>query len=191
MPGSSIITALLSSLCCITPVLAMIAGASGWAASFTWLEPARPYLVGVTVLVLGAAWYSKLASEKKIACNCATRAKPAFTQTKTFLVILTIVALVLATFPYYAHIFYPKTEKQIVVIDNANIQTTRFTISGMTCAGCEAHVTHEISKLSGIVSTSVSYKDSNAVVQFDNSKVNVREIEQAISRTGYTITGEN
>ena len=59
-------TALLSSICCITPVLALIAGTSGLASSFSWLEPFRPYLIGLTILVLGFAWYQKLKAKKEI-----------------------------------------------------------------------------------------------------------------------------
>lgn len=54
------IAALMSSLCCITPVLALIAGTSGLASTFSWLDPARPFFVGITVMVLSFAWYQKL-----------------------------------------------------------------------------------------------------------------------------------
>ncbi|MDZ7646572.1 MAG: hypothetical protein U5K54_05000 [Cytophagales bacterium] len=45
---------------CITPVLALISGVGGIAATFSWLEPVRPYLIGITTLVLGFAWYQEL-----------------------------------------------------------------------------------------------------------------------------------
>ncbi len=35
--GSGIITAIAASLCCITPVLALLAGTTGIASSFSWL----------------------------------------------------------------------------------------------------------------------------------------------------------
>ena len=54
--GAGVLTAITASLCCITPVLAIVAGSSGIAASFSWLEPFRPFLIGLTVLVLGFAW---------------------------------------------------------------------------------------------------------------------------------------
>ena len=40
-----LLTALPGSLCCITLVLALIAGTSGLASTFSWLTPFRPYLV--------------------------------------------------------------------------------------------------------------------------------------------------
>ena len=68
--GMGVVTAIAASLCCITPVLALIAGASGLTSSFSWLEPARPYLIGVTILVIGFAWYQKLKPKKEIDCEC-------------------------------------------------------------------------------------------------------------------------
>ncbi|MEJ7680346.1 MAG: hypothetical protein WKG06_21325 [Segetibacter sp.] len=41
-----------ASLCCITPVIALLAGSSSIAANFSWIEPARPYLIGLSIAVL-------------------------------------------------------------------------------------------------------------------------------------------
>jgi mercuric ion transport protein len=70
--GTGLLTAITASLCCITPVLALIAGTSGIASTFSWIEPFRPYLIGLTILVLGFAWYQKLKPQKEIDCECET-----------------------------------------------------------------------------------------------------------------------
>ena len=186
--GAGLLTAIAASLCCITPVLALVAGTSGLASTFSWLEPARPYFIGLTILVLGFAWYQKLKPKKQIDCNCETEEKPKFIQSKMFLGIVTAFAIVMLAFPYYTHIFYPTTEKQIIVIDKSNVQTVKFTIIGMTCASCEEHVNHEVNKLSGIIKSSTSYENGNSIVEFDNSKTNITDIEKAINRTGYSVT---
>jgi mercuric ion transport protein len=64
--GSGIVTAIASSLCCIVPLLALIAGGSGAATNLSWIEPFHPYLIGFTILVLGYAWYQKLKPFKSI-----------------------------------------------------------------------------------------------------------------------------
>ena len=163
--GAGLLTAIAASLCCITPILALIAGASGLASTFSWLEPFRPYFIGLTVLVIGFAWYQKLRPKKQMECNCETEKKPKFIQSKMFLGILTAFAIIMLAFPYYAHIFYPKTEKQVIAVDNANVQTVEFSISGMTCASCEEHVNHKVNKLTGIVSSKASYKNGNAIIE--------------------------
>ncbi|MTE25749.1 mercuric transport protein MerTP [Winogradskyella ouciana] len=187
---TSILTAITASLCCITPVLALIAGTSGIASAFSWIEPFRPYLIGLTVLVLGFAWYQKLKSEKEIDCECETDEKPKFMQSKTFLGIVTIFAVVMLAFPYYSSIFYPNSEKQMVIVDKSNIKTIEYKISGMTCASCEAHVNHEVNKLNGIVNSKTSYENGNAIIEFDKTKTNEAEIEKAINSTGYKVTNK-
>ncbi|OFV19254.1 mercuric transport protein MerTP [Chryseobacterium sp. M5] len=186
--GAGLLTTIVASLCCITPVLALVAGTSGLASTFSWLEPFRPYFIGLTILVLAFAWYQKLKPKKQIDCNCETEEKPKFVQSKMFLGIVTAFAIVMLAFPYYAHIFYPKTEKQVIVVDKTNVQTVKFSINGMTCASCEEHVNHEVNKLTGIISSKASYENGNAIVEFDNSKTNSTEIEKAINTTGYVVT---
>ena len=186
--GTGIVAAITASLCCITPVLALIAGTSGIASIFSWIEPFRPYLIGLTILVLLFAWYQKLTPKKDIDCECETNEKPTFIQSKTFLGIVTVFTIIMLAFPYYSSSFYPNTEKQIVVVEASDIQTTEFKIKGMTCASCEAHINHEVNKLNGIVSLKASYENGNAVVEFDESKTNETEIEKAINATGYKVT---
>lgn len=186
--GAGLLTAIAASLCCITPVLALIAGSSGLASTFSWLEPFRPYFIGLTILALGLAWYQKLNPKPQDDCGCVVEVKPKFIQSKMFLGIVTAFAIVMLAFPYYSSIFYPKTEKQIIVVDKSNIQKAEFTISGMTCASCEKHVNHEVNKLTGIIRSNASYKNGNAIVEFDNSKTTISEIEKAINTTGYSVT---
>lgn len=186
--GTGLLAAFAASLCCITPVLALIAGTSGLASTFSWLEPFRPYFIGLTVLVIAFAWYQKLKPNKEIDCDCEMDQKPKFIQSKKFLGIVTAFAIVMLAFPYYAHIFYPKTEKPVIVVDKSNIETVEFSSSGMTCAGCEEYVNHEVNKLPGIIKSIAAYENGNVIVEFDNSKTNITEIETAINGTGYSVS---
>lgn len=186
--GAGLLTAFTASLCCIAPVLALVAGTSGFAFTFSWLEPVRPYFIGLTILVLGFAWYQKLKARKEIACNCETDEKPKFIQSKTFLGIVTAFAIIMLTFPYYAHIFYPKIQKQVIGVDKSNVHCVEFSIKGMTCTGCEEHVNNEVNKLAGIIKSISSYENRNAIIEFDNSKTNIVEIEKVINGIGYSVT---
>src|SRR6266700_3492521 len=98
LAGAGVLTAITASLCCITPVLALIAGSGSIASSFSWIEPARPYLIGITIVVLGFAWYQKLKPLATDDCGCAVddlpahsalragkTGKPNFLQSKSFL----------------------------------------------------------------------------------------------------------
>lgn len=181
------LTAITASLCCITPVLAIVAGSSGIAASFSWLEPFRPFLIGLTVLVLGFAWYQKLKPKKEVECDCEEE-KPKFMQTKLFLGIVTGFAVVMLVFPYYSKVLIPKQEIQTSEFDISNIQLVEIPVEGMTCNSCEQHVNHEVAKLTGVVSTEASFKDGNAIVEFDITKIDIADIHDAINKTGYSVT---
>lgn len=188
LAGLGLLTAFSASLCCITPVLALLAGTSGLASTFSWLDPLRPYLIGLTVLVLGFAWYQKLKPQKQMDCNCDTKEKIPFIQTKKFLGIVTVFAGLMLAFPMYASVFFTKTTNQTIVKDNSNIQTAEFKINGMTCSGCEEHVNNEVNKLTGIIETTVSYENGNAIIEFDQTQTNIDEIEKVIGKTGYSVT---
>ena len=188
---AGLLTAIAASLCCITPVLALLGGASGLASSFSWIEPFRPYLIGLTVLVFAFAWYQKLKPQKQVDCDCEADNKKSFWQSKSFLGIVTVVAGLLITFPYYAKAFYPKPQEiKVVVVDKTNIQQAVFKIKGMTCESCTQHVNSEISKVNGIVTFQTSYENANSIVKFDNSKTSVDSIAAAINSTGYKVVSQ-
>jgi len=189
IPG--LLTATAASLCCITPVLAFLGGASGLASSFSWIEPFRPYLIGLTILVFAFAWYQKLKPQKQADCDCEADNKKSFWQSKSFLGIVTVVAGLLISFPYYAKAFFPKPQEiKVVVADKTNIQQAVFKIKGMTCESCTQHVNTEISKVKGIVAFQTSYENANSTVKFDNSKTSVDSIAAAINSTGYKVVSQ-
>ena len=91
-------TTIAASLCCVTPVLAVLAGSSSLASSFSWLAPYHNYLATFTVLVLIYAWYDKLKPSKEIDCDCDS---VGFFSGKTFLAIVTLFTAVMLTFPQW------------------------------------------------------------------------------------------
>ena len=105
-----------------------------------------------------------------------------------FLGIITVFAIVMLVFPYYSNIFYPKHEKQIIVVNNSNIHKVEFSISGMTCASCEELVNYEVNKLPGIWRSNSCYQNGSAIVVVDNSTIKIDEIEKGINSTGYSVT---
>ncbi len=186
---AGIFTAIAASICCITPVLALIAGTSGIASTFSWVEPFRPYLIGITIFVLVFAWYQKLRrkTQEEIDCACDDVAKPSFWQSKTFLSIVTVFAGLMLAFPYYSNMFYAQPKNEVVYVSQSNILKHIFDVEGMTCSGCEAHVESEVNKLDGILSVKASFEGANTVVEYYKSKVDLAAIRKAIISTGYKV----
>ena len=183
---TGLFAAVAASSCCIPPVIALIAGVGGSASALSWMEPFRPYLIGVAIVAIGYAWYDYLKPKKAEDC-CEVDAKPKWFQTKGFLIGITLFAAISISFPYYSHIFYPDNKKEVVIVNQSNIQTVNFDVEGMTCASCEQHVTHAVNELEGIVNVAASFDNANATVEFDNSKTTKEDIEKAINSTGYKV----
>lgn len=187
--GAGLLTAFAASLCCITPVLALFSGVTGIASTFSWMEPYRPYLIGLTIAVLAFAWYQKL-KPKKAAIDCACEEdKPSFWQTKKFLGIVTVLAFLLMAFPSYSKIFFPKTPAtQVIIVDKSNIQQVKLNIGGMDCEACTRPINLALSKVPGVLEYSTDYKDGSSLVKFDHSKASNQAIVNAINETGYKVT---
>ena len=189
---AGIFAAVAASLCCITPVLAFLGGASELASSFSSIEPYRPYLIGATVLIFAFAWYQKLKPQKQVDCDCEIDNKKSFWQSKLFLGIVSGVAALMIAFPYYAKTFYPKPQQaKIIVVDKSNFQQAVFKIKGMTCESCTEHVNSEITKVNGVLEFNTSYENANSIVKFDDSKTSIDSIAIAIKSTGYKVISQS
>jgi peroxiredoxin len=53
---SSVLTSVAASICCIVPVVAIVFGLGAFGLA-TWIEVLRPYLLGLTALLLATALY--------------------------------------------------------------------------------------------------------------------------------------
>ncbi len=185
--GVGLLTAIASSLCCIAPLAAVLAGTTGLAASFQWVEPLRPYLIGLTVIALGFAWYQQLKPVAQDDCECEIE-KASFFRRRSFLSIVTVFAALMLAFPLYSQALFPSQERQsLSAISEGQLQTVEFQVVGMTCGGCEAHVEHAVGELPGIVGVKASYEGEKAMVQFDISQTSIAEIEEAIKTTNYVV----
>ena len=191
--SAGLFAAIIASLCCITPVFSLLAGIGGIAATFSWMEPFRPFLIALTVGILGFAWYQKLKtrSAEEIACACDDNEKPSFWQSRRFLGIVTVLAAIMLAFPSYSHMFYsnglnPNTSS-VLAQDTTKTHKIVLEVNGMTCAGCENHIEHEVGLLKGVKSVDAIYSDGSATVEYLPSELEERVIIEAINKTGYTV----
>jgi mercuric ion transport protein len=185
--GTGVLSAIAASLCCISPVVALLAGTTSAVSTFAWLAPARPYFIGLTIGVLSLAWFMKL-RKPVVADDCGCEpAKEPFLQSKKFLFIITLFALLMLSFPLVSKSVLNNAGGMVNNGTHANSNRAEFTISGMTCDDCELHVSYAVTKLKGIHSVKVSYDSAMAVVQFDSVQIGISEIKNAINSTGYKV----
>ncbi|MFN3875171.1 MAG: mercuric transport protein MerTP [Flavobacteriales bacterium] len=182
----ALLAALASSLCCIAPLLAALAGASGLAGAFSWLQPWRPWLIGLSAVLLAWAWWMHL--KPKPAADCCAPAKKPRHQRTGFLATVTVLAVLLNAFPLYSHVFQANTRGAATELpaDEARIVID---VRGMTCAGCEEHVAGALREVPGVVSAEASYKAGTATVAYDPDKARILDLMAAIDSSGYKALG--
>lgn len=97
--AGAVLAALGASLCCILPLAVAFAG-MGSAALGAQLEPLRPWLAGLTVLLLVFAFYREY---RPVRCSpeeaCAVPATRR--RARILLWVASLVALAVMAFPYY------------------------------------------------------------------------------------------
>jgi len=185
--GIGVFAAITASLCCITPVLAILGGIGGIASTFSWLEPLRIYLIGLSVIALGAAFYKAYKPKKVIECECE-ETKPKFINSKKFLWIILIASVVLFSFPYYSGVFFPNVETAVANTNSANIVEVKINIEGMTCTSCEHTVDYSLKTTDGVLNANSSYVTGVAKVKYDKTKVSPEQLKKAIEeKAGYKV----
>jgi len=102
-----LITALLSTVCCILPLVLLLLGIGGsWISNLTALEPYKPIFIGTAVALLAIAYWQIFI--KKQACEegkiCAVPENKR--KYKIIFWIASLIILSSATINYWAPLFY-------------------------------------------------------------------------------------
>ena len=63
--------------------------------------------------------------------------------------------------------------------------TITLNIDGMTCGGCVKSVTKVLNDLDGVRSATVSLENKNAQVEFDESKIQIAQLMEAVEDAGF------
>ncbi len=65
------------------------------------------------------------------------------------------------------------------------MKESRYTVTGMTCASCSAHVQRAASKVPGVTNAEVNLATETLSVQYDESKADFGAFQQAVEQAGY------
>jgi copper ion binding protein len=179
----AIVSAFLASLCCIGPVMLALLGLGG-AGAFIALETYRPYLIGVTVVLLGTAFYFTYRKREVVCADGRCELHSAGKWAKAALWIATLVIAFFLVFPYFK---WSKvlTSQQSTVTSAQRLTTTIVKVKGMSCESCNTAVEIAVKKLNGVHEVKASYEKGEAIVTYDKHKVTLESIAHAISDLGY------
>jgi len=186
---ASVIAAIRASVCCIGPVVAVGLGfsAAGLAAAF---EPVRPYLLGLTFVIFGSAFYRAYRRPEE---NCATGVcdKPVSRRAQMLVLWLGAAIVVLfAAFPYYSGTLWktlgPRFQTVAASTAEPNLVAV-LTVDDLNCGGCVAAIQQTLSRLDGIRDVKFNYNDNTASVLFDGKRVTAEQIEAKVKAAGVNV----
>ncbi|MEI7884915.1 MAG: heavy metal translocating P-type ATPase [Clostridia bacterium] len=60
-------------------------------------------------------------------------------------------------------------------------------IGGMSCSACAKAIEREVAKLAGIAQASVNYATEKLQVSFDESKITIEQVQEAVVKAGYSV----
>ncbi len=60
-------------------------------------------------------------------------------------------------------------------------------LDGLNCKNCALKIEKNISELDGINFIQVNLEDSNLIVEYDDSRVDLKDIEEEIKELGYIV----
>lgn len=179
-----IAAAVIASLCCIGPVLVVFLGV-GSIAAFSVFETYRPYLIGLTVSLIGVAFYLTY-KRREVKCEDGTcKIESASKWAKTGVWTVTLLAGLVAGFPYLG--FAPQTSV------NAGVDSTAvvtLNISGMDCRACAAGVEGSLANIKGVRKARVDFQSGKATVGYDSKIVTPSVFVDRVNESGFKATIE-
>lgn len=190
---ASIFAAGVASLCCIGPLVAVGLGVGTFGAA-AWFEELRPYLLGLTALLLAGAFYLSYRKTPNAECadgSCAVSPEQQRKQ-RVLLWLSTAAVAGLAAFPHYSGLVaggLTHAEETVFAAGKGDTEAVAvFAVQGMTCAGCAAGMKATLEREEGVESAEVDYDKASARIHFDPAKTSVEKLIATIGEMGYTAT---
>ena len=174
--------AIAASLCCITPVLAILAGSSSLASSFSWLAPYHNYLIIFTIIVLFYAWYDKLKPTKDIDCECEDSG---FFSSKLFLFLVTIFTLIMLSFPQWGNKIFKNAPTKVSCSTGAcdinvttKVKTTNSSVEALPVLTYMSNEKENPTACNQVACGGTGYKELDDLMT--QARANVREMSPAV-----------
>lgn len=174
--------AVIASLCCIGPVLVVFLGV-GSLAAFSAFEIYRPYLIGLTVALIGLAFYLTY-RKREVKCEDGTcRIESVSKWAKTGVWTVTILAGLAVGFPYLG--FAPQTHVNKAV-DSTAVVTLN--ISGIDCKACAVGIEGSLANIKGVRKARVDYQSGKATIEYDSKIVKPTVFVDRVNDSGFKTT---
>jgi Cu+-exporting ATPase len=75
----------------------------------------------------------------------------------------------------------------MTIVKNGDLEKVHIKIGGMQCSFCTESIRKAYLKMEGVIDVGVSLAHEEAVIQFNPSKINTRELRDSLRSMGYTV----
>jgi len=103
------------------------------------------------------------------------------------IILIPVLALVLFSVETTAQNKNLEAQKVETSVDEQNLTTVHFKITGITCAGCSNGIYKAVKAVDGVTEHSVEYPGDIAVIQFDKTKTSIEALKAVIEKKGYKV----
>lgn len=186
LTGSSIIAAILASLCCIGPLL-LVGFGIGSAAFFSQFQIYRPYLIIISILLLIPAFYLSY-KEKEIACedgSCKIENSGKWNKIALwFATILTALFIAIPSFGINT-LSFASTES---VTNISQLPSVSLKINNMDCEACARGLESQLKEKEGIVNVDINFALGRGNFQFDPQIIKPEQLIKILDTEGFPST---
>ncbi|MBI3585854.1 MAG: cation transporter [Ignavibacteriales bacterium] len=178
----SVMTAIVASLCCLGPVLVALLGV-GSIGAFAVFESYRPYLIGATGVLLGAAFYI-VYKKREVRCEDGTcKIEDAGKWNKIGVWSATFLAVIAIAFPYLG--VAPPSSTNVTVQSKAVVSLG---IEGMDCKACAVGIEGSLASIHGVHKARINFEKGSGVVEYDSTLVKPDALIGRVKENGFTAT---
>jgi mercuric ion transport protein len=179
-----LISALVSSICCVGPALLAFVGLFGFAGGvfsrFHW------YFIAAGVIGVAVAWW-QYSREKRQLHALGSRMQNEGTTRAVLAFSTGIIAVVLgfAVYPLLARQASSAATPVAATTATASLKSISIPVSGMDCEMCAYPIKARLHQLPGVGKVDVDVPDGKVSVNYDPTRVKPQQLLAAINSTGY------
>lgn len=180
---SAIGAAVLASSCCLGPLILAAVGIGTIGVAGT-LEKFRPYLIALALAVLGVAFYLTYQKRPSGCHDGSCESRHVSRWSRLGLWVVALIVLGTLTFPSWSQVLLNGGTQSVMTGP-----ALRYSVSGMTCAGCSVTVQRSLSAVPGVKSAIVDFESATARVEMAADKPPATSVlVEAVEAAGYSIT---
>ncbi|MGK0362811.1 MAG: copper chaperone CopZ [Bradymonadia bacterium] len=187
LTGGAVAAGVLASACCWIPLLAVGLGTSAAGAGTLFAAWRLPLLAIAAVCLTGGFYLAYRAPRCAPDSACEALAPGARRASRVLLWMSTALVLGMASYPElaateFAGTLFADARAQLAPTTAA---ATVYSINGMSCRACEAHVIDAVGRVEGVASVRVSYADRDAAVAWTTTPDH-QAVLAALKSLGYS-----